>query len=53
MPTAVFARSAYADRAGATRRWPTGWTERGARLVVLAGYMELLGEAFLDRFPAR
>ncbi len=25
--------------------------ERGARLVVLAGYMELLGGAFLRRFP--
>jgi phosphoribosylglycinamide formyltransferase 1 len=23
----------------------------GARLVVLAGYMELLGDAFLERFP--
>jgi len=25
--------------------------ERGARLVVLAGYMELIGDAFLSRFP--
>jgi phosphoribosylglycinamide formyltransferase-1 len=25
--------------------------ERGARLVVLAGYMQLLGPTFLDRFP--
>ena len=25
--------------------------ERGARLVVLAGYMELLGAPFLERFP--
>ena len=25
--------------------------ERSARLVVLAGYMELLGESFLARFP--
>jgi phosphoribosylglycinamide formyltransferase-1 len=25
--------------------------ERGASLVVLAGYMELLGESFLSRFP--
>jgi phosphoribosylglycinamide formyltransferase-1 len=50
--TAVFPRSAYADRAerdGALADW---LTERGARLVVLAGYMELLGPSFLDRFPA-
>ncbi len=38
-------------RGRATRRWPTGSTERGARLVVGAGYMELLGDAFLARFP--
>jgi len=52
VPTAVFPRSAYADRSerdGALADWVT---ERGARLVVLAGYMELLGASFLDRFPA-
>jgi phosphoribosylglycinamide formyltransferase-1 len=52
VPTAVFPRSDYADRAerdGALADW---LTERGARLVVLAGYMELLGASFLDRFPA-
>jgi phosphoribosylglycinamide formyltransferase-1 len=27
--------------------------ERGAQLVVLAGYMQLLTSAFLDRFPGR
>jgi phosphoribosylglycinamide formyltransferase-1 len=27
--------------------------ERGVRLVVLAGYMQLLTPAFLDRFPGR
>ena len=50
--TAVFPRAAYADRGerdGALADWVT---ERGARLVVLAGYMELLGASFLDRFPA-
>ncbi|HMG97316.1 MAG TPA: phosphoribosylglycinamide formyltransferase, partial [Gaiellales bacterium] len=49
--TEVFARSSYADRDardGALADWLQA---RGARLVVLAGYMELLGEAFLDRFP--
>jgi phosphoribosylglycinamide formyltransferase 1 len=51
VPTAVFARAAYADR-GARDEALAGWlAERGARLVVLAGYMELLGERFLSRFP--
>jgi phosphoribosylglycinamide formyltransferase-1 len=51
VPTAVFARASYPDR-GARDEALGGWlTERGARLVVLAGYMELLGEAFLARFP--
>jgi phosphoribosylglycinamide formyltransferase 1 len=52
VPTAVFPRSGYADRSerdGALADWVA---ERGARLVVLAGYMELLGASFLDRFPA-
>jgi phosphoribosylglycinamide formyltransferase-1 len=49
--TAVFEREAYADRQArdkALAEWAAG---RGARLVVLAGYMELLGEVFLERFP--
>jgi phosphoribosylglycinamide formyltransferase 1 len=51
VPTAVFVRSEYQDRKardGAMADWLEG---QGARLVVLAGYMELLGEAFLGRFP--
>jgi phosphoribosylglycinamide formyltransferase 1 len=51
VPTAVFARSEYADRAArdeALAHWLAG---RGTRLVVLAGYMELLGDSFLRRFP--
>jgi phosphoribosylglycinamide formyltransferase-1 len=51
VPAAVFARGDYADR-GARDEALGGWLqERGARLVVLAGYMELLGEGFLARFP--
>jgi phosphoribosylglycinamide formyltransferase-1 len=47
----VFARAAYPDR-DARDAALAGWlAERGARLVVLAGYMELLGEPFLARFP--
>jgi phosphoribosylglycinamide formyltransferase-1 len=47
----VFARADYADRAARDQAL-AGWLlARGARLVVLAGYMELLGEDFLARFP--
>jgi len=52
VPTSVFARSEYASRAARDEALATWLTERGARLVVLAGYMELLGERFLERFPA-
>ena len=51
VPTAVFPRSAYPDREArdqALADWVAG---AGAKLVVLAGYMELLGGAFLGRFP--
>jgi phosphoribosylglycinamide formyltransferase 1 len=50
VPTAVFPRSRYPDRRArdvAIADWLAG---KGVRLVVLAGYMELLGEAFLGRF---
>jgi phosphoribosylglycinamide formyltransferase-1 len=51
VPTAVFERRSYPDR-GARDEALGAWVqERGARLVVLAGYMELLGELFLGRFP--
>ncbi len=51
VPTAVFARAAYPDRATRDEALADWLVERGARLVVLAGYMELLGERFLARFP--
>jgi phosphoribosylglycinamide formyltransferase-1 len=47
----VFARADHADRHArdeALANWLDG---HGARLIVLAGYMELLGESFLARFP--
>jgi phosphoribosylglycinamide formyltransferase-1 len=51
VPTAVFERSAYADREARDEAM-AGWlVARGARLVVLAGYMELLTFVFLERFP--
>ena len=51
--TEVFARAEYPDR-DARDEALAGWLlERGTRVVVLAGYMELLGSTFLERFPAR
>lgn len=52
VPTAVFERSSYADRLARDLAMAAWLEQCGARLVVLAGYMELLGEAFLERFPA-
>jgi phosphoribosylglycinamide formyltransferase 1 len=51
VPTAVFPRAEYADRDTRDEALADWLQERGARLVVLAGYMELLGESFLARFP--
>lgn len=53
VPISVFPAAAYADRTQrdlAMADWLVG---RGAELVVLAGYMQLLSHAFLERFPAR
>jgi phosphoribosylglycinamide formyltransferase 1 len=49
--TAVFARDEHPDRASRDRAMADWLTGRGARLIVLAGYMELLTPAFLQRFP--
>ncbi|MHB1468578.1 MAG: phosphoribosylglycinamide formyltransferase [Solirubrobacteraceae bacterium] len=49
--TGVFERSAYPDRATRDAALADWIDARGARLVILAGYMELLGQEFLDRFP--
>ena len=51
VPTAVFRASEHASREQRDRALADWLLERGARLVVLAGYMELLGEDFLSRFP--
>jgi len=51
VPTAVFARADYRDRHARDDALADWLHERGVRLVVLAGYMELLGEGFLARFP--
>lgn len=49
--TAVFARADYADREARDLALADWLQRRGARLIVLAGYMELLSAAFLRRFP--
>jgi phosphoribosylglycinamide formyltransferase 1 len=49
--TAIFSRSDYPDRQERDEAMAEWLRECGARLVVLAGYMELLSERFLDRFP--
>jgi phosphoribosylglycinamide formyltransferase 1 len=51
IPTAAFPLAEHADRAArdvALAEWIAG---HGARLVVLAGYMQLLTPGFLSRFP--
>jgi phosphoribosylglycinamide formyltransferase-1 len=50
VPSAVFARADYADRAARDEALGDWLEQRGARLVVLAGYMELLGAPFVARF---
>jgi phosphoribosylglycinamide formyltransferase 1 len=49
--TAVFERSAHPDRETRDVAMAAWLVERGVRLVVLAGYMELLSFVFLERFP--
>ncbi len=51
VPTEVFARADYPDRRARDEALADWLQGRGARLVVLAGYMELLGPSFLMRFP--
>jgi phosphoribosylglycinamide formyltransferase-1 len=49
--TSVFARSDYPDRLARDTALADHLQSKGVRLVVLAGYMELLGDVFLGRFP--
>jgi phosphoribosylglycinamide formyltransferase-1 len=49
--SAVFARADYADREARDTALADWLLARGTRLVVLAGYMELLSAAFLRSFP--
>jgi phosphoribosylglycinamide formyltransferase 1 len=49
----VFELAAYPDRAQRDRALGDWLEERGSELVVLAGFMELLGSEFIRRFQGR
>jgi phosphoribosylglycinamide formyltransferase 1 len=49
----VFEQDAFADRAARDAAMAVWLADRDVELVVLAGYMRLLSEAFLSRFPDR
>ncbi len=49
----VFSSEAFADRAARDAAVVEWLRARGVELVVLAGYMQLVGEAFLAAFPDR
>lgn len=51
VPAQAFPRAEYSDRDARDRALGDWVADRGARLVVLAGYMQLVGQAFLARFP--
>ena len=51
--TAVFAIDAHADRDQRDRALGDWLEKRGVRLVVLAGFMEILGGEFIRRFAGR
>jgi phosphoribosylglycinamide formyltransferase-1 len=53
IPTRVFELANYADREHRDREMADWLTLRGVDLVVLAGYMHLLTNEFLGRFPDR
>ena len=53
LATRVFELADYADRAARDRDMADWLALRGVDLVVLAGYMQLLTTAFLERFPNR
>jgi phosphoribosylglycinamide formyltransferase 1 len=50
---ASFAAAGFAGRGGRDRAMADWVAARGAELVVLAGYMQLLSDEFLARFPNR
>jgi phosphoribosylglycinamide formyltransferase 1 len=53
VPTEVFPRADFSDRATRDQAMATWLGDRGVELVVLAGYMQLVTRAFLARFAQR
>lgn len=53
VPTAVFPADQYPGREERDAAMADWLDERGTELVVLAGYMQLLSDQFLTRFPHR
>jgi phosphoribosylglycinamide formyltransferase-1 len=53
VPAATFSLDCHADREERDLVMATWLEEHGVELVVLAGYMHLLTNSFLDRFPGR
>jgi phosphoribosylglycinamide formyltransferase 1 len=53
IPSATFSLDCHADREERDLVMATWLEEHGVELVVLAGYMHLLTQQFLDRFPER
>ncbi len=53
IPTRVFPRSEFADRAARDAAMGAWLEDCNVELVVLAGYMQLLDPGFLARFPDR
>jgi phosphoribosylglycinamide formyltransferase 1 len=53
IPTATFSLDCHADRTERDLVMATWLEAHGVELVVLAGYMHLLTESFLRRFPGR
>jgi phosphoribosylglycinamide formyltransferase-1 len=53
VPAAVFELDGFADREQRDTTMANWLQEQGVRLVVCAGYMHLLTEPFLERFPER
>ena len=53
IPTATFPGAEYADRTARDTAMALWLREQEVELVVLAGYMQLVGAAFLSRFPQR
>jgi phosphoribosylglycinamide formyltransferase 1 len=53
VPARAFPREDYADRPARDAAIADWLEESGVELVVLAGYMALLGPAFIARFPDR